>query len=197
MRVLVISCHTDDAELAAGGTLSGLRNVYGYCPTYSHDYGQGFNTWEECDQAWKVLNIKKVKGVKENHNARDIDRQRLLDDLIKLRIAINPTLVITHGSKDVHQSHKIVHEESVRAFKHTSIFGFNHYWNCVNGTNDNYYVKLNQGEVDNKLKALECYKSQESRVYFNREYQLSYMRNTGLLVGSEYAEGYELIRWIN
>lgn len=192
MTVLVISCHTDDAELAAGGTISGLRNVYGYVPTFNYFT----HTQQECDKAWKILNIRKVKGVSEDHHARQIDRQRLLDDLILLKERLRPTLVITHGSKDVHQSHQIVHEESLRAFKHTSILGFNHYWNCVNGTNDNYYVKLNQGEVDNKLKALDCYESQKSRVYFNKEYQLSYMKNTGLLVGSSYAEGYELIRWV-
>ena len=197
MTILVISCHTDDAELAAGGTISRLRNVYGYCPTYNFQYTSPNTTQKECDQSWKRLYIKKVKGVSEDHNARDIDRQLLLDDLIKLNVMLKPSLVITHGSKDVHQAHRVVHQESIRAFKHTSILGFNHAWNCVNGTMDNYFVRLKQGDVDNKMSALDCYKSQESRAYFNKEYQLFTMKQTGLLVGSEYAEGFELIRWVN
>jgi LmbE family N-acetylglucosaminyl deacetylase len=192
MRVLVISAHTDDAELAAGGTISGLRNVYGYVPTFYHFT----HTQQECIKSWKCLNIKKVRGVSEDHHAREIERQRLLEDLVFLRQVLKPSLVITHGSKDVHQAHKTVYEESVRAFKHCSILGYNHPWNCVNGSNDNYFVKLKQGEVDNKMKALDCYESQKQREYFNRDYQVSAMKATGLLVGSEYAEGFELIRWM-
>lgn len=194
MSVLVISCHTDDAELAAGGTISSFPNVYGYCPTLYHDYGNGFKTWEECIKAWGVLGIKKVGG--GSHHARQINRQELLDQLISINKTLKPTLVITHGSKDVHQSHQVVYQESVRAFKNTTIIGFNHPWNCVNGSNDNYFVALNECNVEMKMDALSCYESQKKRGYLNKDYQLSLLKTTGTLINTKYAESFETIRII-
>lgn len=194
MSTLVISCHTDDIELAAGGTISKLSNVYGYCPTLYHDYGQGFKTWEECICSWGVLNIKKVGG--DSHNAREINRQVLLDQLIRIKNTLKPTLVITHGSMDTHQSHQVVYQESVRAFKNTSILGFNHPWNCVNGTKDNYFSILTERNVEKKLQALSCYESQKNRMYFNPDYQKSLLTTTGSLIGEQYAEAFEIIRMI-
>lgn len=196
MSVLVISAHTDDIELAAGGTISGLTNVYGYCPTLHHDYGQGYNTANECRCAWGVLNINMVDGVKTDHHARSIDRQQLLDDLIKLKNQIKPRLVITHGSKDTHQSHQVVYNESLRAFKNCSLLGFIHPWNGQNGIEERYFIKIRQYHVTKKMQALSCYVSQSEKWYFDQDYQISLLRNKGKIVMSEFAESYELIRWI-
>lgn len=196
MKVLIISCHTDDIELSAGATVSGLDNVYGYVPTYYHDYGEGFETWGECDESWNRLGIKKVTGVMDTHHARQIDRQILLDDLIKLRTDLKPTLVITHGSYDTHQSHEIVYKESLRAFTNCCVLGYNHPWNCKKGTDDRLYIKNTQHQVDLKLSSLSCYKSQMNKWYFNKDWNYYRMKSNGYEINVTYAEKFEVIRWI-
>ena len=142
-----------------------------------------------------MLNIKKVGG-QPHHHAREIHRQALLDQLIRIKNNLKPTLVITHGSMDIHQSHQVVYQESVRAFKNTTILGFNHPWNCVNGTNNNYFVKLSERNVEKKLQALSCYESQKNRPYFKPDFQKNLLTNTGELIGEKYAEAFETIRII-
>lgn len=197
MKVLVISCHTDDIELAAGGMVTTFENVFGYVPTLAHVYDDNApNTRQECVNSWKILGIKAVNGVNIDHHARTIDRQLLLDDLIKLRNEIRPDLVITHGEMDTHQSHQVVHQESIRAFKGCSIIGYSHPWNCIKGTRNNIFYSLSPAQVNDKLMALECYKSQQNRPYFNLDYQLNKMIENGLNIGKQYAEAFEVIRWI-
>lgn len=196
MSVLAISCHTDDIELAAGGLISSLNDVYGYCPTYNHDYGHGFDTRSECNQAWGLLGIKRVDGVNVNHHAREIARQVLLDDLIKLRNEIQPELVITHGSFDTHQSHRVVYQESLRAFN-CSILGYNHPWNCREGIDERFYCRLSGHQVDKKLSALQCYESQKPKWYFDLNWQQHRLQGNGYLCGAKFAEKFEIIRWIN
>lgn len=196
MKALVISCHTDDIELGAGGMVSQLDNVFGYIPTLAHVYDNLANTRQECSKSWELLGIKMVNGVSIDHHARSLDRQRLLDDLIKLRNEIKPDLVITHGEADKHQSHQIVYNESIRAFKGCSILGYSHPWNCIQGTKNNWFYPLSKIQVDKKLSALACYKSQCKKAYFDPEYHVTKLQNNGLEINKEYAETFELIRWI-
>ena len=198
-NVLVISCHTDDIELGAGAYVSKLtRNgytVFGYVPTLAHVYDDAPNTANECMLSWDLLNITPVSGGNDHH-AREIDRQKLLDSLIKLRDSINPSLVITHGSMDTHQSHQTVYNESLRAFKRCTIIGYNHPWNCQNGTKNNVYKEVDEVNVTDKIKALKCYESQRERTYFSTDYQYYNLRKQGMDIGVRYAECFELIRWI-
>lgn len=193
MNVLVISTHTDDIELGAGGFVSKLRsqghNVVGCIPTW-----QAFPfTIEEMRLAWKVLGIGQI--IRGNRfGARDMNRQELLDYLIEIRISVKPDLVITHGSKDFHQSHRMVHEESIRAFKHCSILGYSFPWNELTGPSNSYFVELSQEHVDKKMLALSCYRSQKNRPYFSEDYQLSLLKINGLKINTKYAETFEVIR---
>lgn len=198
MKILVVAAHADDPDLAAGGFITKLtqegNEVIGYVASMFCE--RLACVFPELKSAWNRLGLKLLPHSKQDFDSRDIDRQLLLDELIRVRDIISPDLVITHGSVDCHQSHKVVHEESIRAFKHCSILGYSHPWNEVSGNKNDYFVKLTSEQAANKLIALKEYKSQSNRTYFSSDYQLNRMLQTGIMVNTEYAEAFETIRLI-
>jgi len=190
--ILCIGAHPDDIELGAGAYLAYTREPKkGLCCTIESDF-----SWmaPEMFEAWKILEIENI-NCDQNFTLRNFDRQGLLETLYKLR-EHKPRIVITHGSMDTHQDHKVVHEESVRAFKYTTILGYNFEWNNVRGDNSNFYKAVDRRYVDLKLKAIACYDSQQHRNYFNPDYQLWLLKTNGMKCGVEFAEKFEVIRWI-
>jgi len=68
-------------------------------------------------------------------------------------------------------------------------------WNNLNFTN-NCHIKLEREHIEAKMNALACYKSQASRNYMNEEYFFGLAKTRGIQINSNYAEAFELIRWI-
>lgn len=199
MKVLVIGAHADDPDLGAGGYIAKLTSegheCIGYvaslfCPRLAHIV-------EELKLSWSTLGLKFLPQAKQDFDSRNIDRQSLLDELIKLREQLKPDMVITHSSADWHQSHQVVNTESVRAFKHTTMLGYSFPWNEVNGNKNDYFVTLSSDDAAKKLIALKEYKSQSERLYFSHDYQLNRLLQIGLMVNTQYSEAFETIRIIN
>ena len=96
---------------------------------------------------------------------------------------------------DVHQDHQVITNEAIRAFKNTTILGYELIWNSFEFKND-LYVSLDKLHVEAKIKALACYKSQNHRDYMSADFvnSLAYMR--GLQVSKKYCECFEVIRWV-
>jgi LmbE family N-acetylglucosaminyl deacetylase len=123
-------------------------------------------------------------------------RQEILEDLIKYRQEIQPVMVLVPSSNDTHQDHAVVHWEALRAFKKmSSILGYEHPWNNITFTAD-IFIKLKEQHLAAKLEALKHYKSQSDKNYFNEDYIRSLALTRGLNVDWQYAEAFELIRWV-
>ena len=96
---------------------------------------------------------------------------------------------------DLHQDHTTIAQEGLRAFKKTSILGYELPWNNLNFSTQ-CFVKITELNLDRKLKALSCYESQKFRDYASEEYIRSLARTRGTQIGKKYAEVFEVIRWI-
>ena len=79
----------------------------------------------------KFLGVDKTKVYKHAFPVREFPsvRQEILETLVKLNAEIKPELVFIPSSSDIHQDHKTLHEEGIRAFKYTSILGYEMPWN--------------------------------------------------------------------
>ena len=122
-------------------------------------------------------------------------RQEILEILIRLKEEIQPELVILPSVHDIHQDHHTVAMEGLRAYKRTTILGYELPWN--NYTFDHQvYVPLEEGHIKAKVQALKCYESQQHRNYANEDYIWSLARTRGIDINSAYAEVFELYRWI-
>jgi len=204
-RILALSPHTDDAELGCGGTLSRFieegKDVYyvalSSCEKSIPDSYRMDILRKEVEEATKILGLPEenllVLGYEVRHFPRM--RQEILDTLIRIRDKYKPDLVLTPSLHDLHQDHKTTTEEALRAFRTSSILGYELPWNNI--TFDTLaFVLLEERHVKKKIEALKCYQSQSHRKYLNEEYITSLARSRGVQIGKEYAEVFEVMRWI-
>jgi N-acetylglucosamine malate deacetylase 1 len=203
-KILFLSPHTDDAELACGGTINKFieekKEVY-YVAFSSAEKSVSKELdskilIKECLEATATLGIKSKNVTLFNYEVRNFsyNRQDILEDLIKIRNKINPDLVFLPSSSDVHQDHQVIHGEGIRAFKtSSSIFGYEHPWNNLTFTTD-VFIPLTNNQIERKINALKKYGSQNDKPYFQEEYLKSLLIIRGTQIVKPYAEAFELIR---
>lgn len=202
-NILVLAPHTDDGELGAGGFLSklatnGANIKYVAFSSAAESLPEGFpkdTLVKEVKLATSVLGISDI-AIK-NYPVRNFDlhRQEILDDLIKIRKENNFDLVLIPSTSDVHQDHQVIMQEGIRAFKNTTILGYELIWNSFDFKN-HLYVKLDEADIMAKVNALQKYASQAHRPYMSEEFVRSLAYTRGLQVNHKYAECFEVIRWV-
>lgn len=204
-KILVLAPHTDDGELGCGATLSKMLKMgnevfyvaFSSCrESVSSDLPANILEIELMD-AMRKLGIKEENVQVLDFSVRNFgsERQRVLDCMIEMNKRISPDLVFMPSTNDTHQDHKVIAEEGVRAFKHTSILCYEVPWNNFQFSNQVFSV-VDVDDVKNKIEAVRCYKSQEHRVYTTDEYIRALLITHGVQCGTKYAEVFETPRWI-
>lgn len=204
-RVFVLSPHTDDGELGAGGFISKLieenKEVYYFAfSTAEESVPTGFPKdilKTEVKEATNRLGINQENVLIFNFQVRKLNyvRQEILEILIKYRNKFKPDLVLMPCLNDVHQDHETIASEGLRAFKNSTILGYELIWNNLTFSTTSC-VELNKGQIEKKIFALKAYKSQEFRPYMSKEFIYSLAKTRGVQFGLEFAESFEVIRWI-
>ncbi len=204
-NVYVLAPHTDDGELGAGGTISKLielgANVFYFAfSTAETSVPDGFPKdilKTEVMNATKKLGIPKKNVIIYNYEVRKLNyvRQEILEDLIKHRKMLKPDLVLMPSLHDIHQDHSTIAQEGLRAFKNSTILGYELIWNNLTFDTTSF-VKLDKIHIQSKCNALKEYKSQGTRDYMSEEFIFALAKTRGVQIGVEYAESFEVIRWI-
>lgn len=204
-NVYVLAPHTDDGELGAGGTIARLiehgANVYYFAfSTAEQSVPKNFPQdilKKEVVNATAKLGIKKENVITYDYEVRKLNyaRQEILENLIKQRNKLNPDLVLMPSLHDIHQDHSTIAKESIRAFKNTTILGYELIWNNLD-FNTTSFVKLDIKHIQTKCDALKEYKSQGYREYMSEEFIFSLARIRGVQIKAQYAESFEVIRWV-
>ena len=204
-KVLIVAPHTDDAEFGCGATISRMvkegLNVYiatfSACEKSVPSQYQSDILITEFKEASKALGVKSINTFLYAYEVRIFNekRQQILQDLIELRNNLNPDLVMIPSESDIHQDHKTIYFEAVRAFKFSSILGYEMPWNNLSFQSSSF-VFLSELHILNKIKALKKYKSQSNRPYANEEFIRSLARTRGVQINTKYAEAFQVIRWI-
>ena len=204
-NVLVLAPHTDDGELGAGGTIArliehGANVYYAAFSTAEESIPEGMpkDTLKvEVSEATKRLGIPEENLMIYNYEVRKLSyaRQEILEELIRIRKNMVFDLVLMPSMKDIHQDHTTIAQEGVRAFKTTTILGYELIWNNLSFSTTSF-IKLDRKHVEAKAYALGAYHSQSSRDYMSREFIFSLAKTRGVQIGAEYAESFEVIRWV-
>ncbi|MGV6860138.1 MAG: PIG-L deacetylase family protein [Putridiphycobacter sp.] len=205
-KVLVLAPHTDDGEFGCGGTINKLveegNDVYyvafSACEQSVLSKYPSDILITEVKAATKVLGIKPENLFLLKYNVRTFNykRQEILDDIIKIRNKIQPDLVFIPSLTDLHQDHKTIADEALRAFKFTSILSYEMPWNNIS-FNTSCFYKLSESNLQAKIDALKKYQSQSHRPYANSNFIKSLATVRGVQVNTKYAETFEVLRWIN
>jgi LmbE family N-acetylglucosaminyl deacetylase len=167
-RALVLAPHTDDGEFGCGGTMARLvengaevRQIAFSIATRSLPEGFPPDTLaKECAAATAELGIPA-----DNLTVLDFDvrtfpehRQEILELLIEVWNDYRPDCVFQPSVHDVHQDHQTVAAEGLRAFKRTTILGYEIPWNNFDFSYQAYFA-LEQRHIERKVAALEHYAS--------------------------------------
>jgi LmbE family N-acetylglucosaminyl deacetylase len=204
-NIFVLAPHTDDGELGAGGAIAkfleqGANIFYFAFSTANESVPAGFPSdilKKEVFDATKLLGIPKDNVIIYNYEVRKLSyaRQEILENLISLRSKINPDLVLMPSLNDVHQDHSTIAQEGLRAFKNTTVLGYELIWNNLTFSSS-AFVELQKGHLQKKIDALKAYKSQADKVYMKEDFIRSLARARGVQINVEFAESFEVIRWM-
>lgn len=205
-KILILAPHTDDGEFGCGGTINKFINeghevfyvAFSACeqsvlPQFPSDI-----LITEVKAATKILGIKPENLILLKYKVRTFNfkRQEILDDIIKLKLKIQPDMVFIPTLTDLHQDHQTIANEALRAFKYITILSYEMPWNNIS-FNTSSFFKLNDENINSKINALKKYKSQAHRPYANEEFIKSLATVRGVQINTKYAETFEVIRWIN
>ena len=204
-RVLILAPHTDDGELGCGGTIArfieeGKEVYYAAFSVAEKSVPEGFpkNILEiEVRKAMKILGVSESNLLIYKYEVRTFSyhRQEILEDIISLRKELQPDLVFIPSPNDLHQDHKVIAEEGIRAFKKSTILGYEMPWNNIS-FNTISFIPLEERHIKKKIDALRCYETQRYRSYLNEDFIRSLARTRGTQIEVEYAEAFEVIRWV-
>jgi len=204
-KILVLAPHTDDGELGCGASIHKFASegkevfyvAFSICTKSLPEHMHPMTLANEVKKATEILGVKKENLVLFDFDVRHFPshRQEILEEMVKLNASIKPDLVLMPNVNDIHQDHQTIYAEGLRAFKQTTILGYELPWNNLIFTT-NTFIKLDEANIKQKIAALNEYKSQSARTYLNEDFIRSLARTRGVQIGTDYAEAFELVRWI-
>lgn len=204
-RVLVLAPHTDDGEFGCGGAISKLIESGNevFCTAFSACRQSVLPGLPPDILITEVKAASAVLGIVPDHlflydyevRTFNYRRQEILEDLIKLRKDVQPSVVLMPSVNDIHQDHHTIAEEGLRAFKQCSILCYEMPWNNLT-FNSSSFCTLDERHVERKVAALKEYRSQAHRPYANEEFIRSLAITRGVQIGTRYAECFDVMRWL-
>ena len=197
-RVLFLGAHPDDIELGCGALLHHIvRQTEVLCVTLSDNQKNPDlrDVKSEHFESMAMLGVSKEKIVLGPFTTRVFpdSRQEILEYFLKLRRDFNPDLIFIHSKQDVHQDHNTMTNEALRAFRGTTVLGFD-VVRSSHGFFPHFLVEVNEEDVNKKIEALSKYETYRDRYYFNNELTRSIMVRHGALAECPFAEGFDILR---
>ena len=162
-RALVLAPHTDDGEFGCGGTMA--RLVEGGCEVRYVAFSIATRSlppgFPPDTLAREVREATAELGIPESHlTVHDFDvrtfperRQDILELLVALWEEWRPDVVFQPSHHDVHQDHQTIAQEGLRAFKRTTILGYEIPWNNFDFSYGAYFA-LERRHVERKVAAV-------------------------------------------
>ena len=162
-RVLVLAPHTDDGEFGCGGTMArlveaGVEVHYHAFSIATRSLPPGFapdTLAREVREATSELGIAEAQLRVHDFDVRTFPerRQDILELLVEIWEELKPDAVFQPSHHDVHQDHQTIAQEGLRAFKRTTVLGYEIPWNNFDFSYG-AYVGLEQRHLERKVAAL-------------------------------------------
>jgi LmbE family N-acetylglucosaminyl deacetylase len=200
-RLCFIGAHPDDIELGCGALIAHVaKQTDVLCVTLSDNQKnpalKTIVAEHRCSMA--VLGVPEQNVIVGSFETRRFPhfRQEILEYMIDLNRNYRPEIVFVHTKADIHQDHATVTEEALRAFRGTTVLGFDVLRSSY-GFFPNFLVDVNETDVEAKLAALAEYKTYATKYYFNPEITRATLIRHGALAERPYAEGFDILRVIS
>ena len=199
-KVCFIGAHPDDIEIGCGALIAHISaKTEVRCYTLSDNQKNPLlkNVVDEHYASMAVLGVPKENVIVGEFQTRHFPqaRQEILEYLIDINNSFHPEIVFVHTKSDIHQDHATVTEEGLRAFRGTTVLGFDVIRSSY-GFFPNFLVEVSAEDVKRKIDALAEYKTYESKYYFDPEVTRATLIRHGALAERPFAEGFDILRII-
>ncbi len=199
-RILIIGAHPDDIELGCGALISHINDSAAVCCVTLSDNQKnpGLKALpSEHFQSLQLLGVKKEDIILKDFETRRFPqfRQEILEYLIGLNGQFLPDVVFVHTRSDLHQDHVTTTEETLRAFRGTSVLGYDVIRSSY-GFFPTFFIEVTEKDVENKISALAQYKTYAGKYYFEADVTRATLIRHGALAEKKFAEGFDIFRII-
>jgi len=199
-RVFFIGAHPDDIEIGCGALIANIqKNTEVFCITLSDNQENPLlkNVVREFHSSMHILGVDDDHIFLEKFQTRLFKkfRQEILEYLFFMNKKYQPDMVFVHTNSDLHQDHGTVTQESLRAFRGTSLFGYDVIRSSY-GFFPTFLVEVKENDVEKKIKALAAYQTYKDKYYFDPELTRAILIRNGAIAEKKYAEGFDILRII-
>jgi LmbE family N-acetylglucosaminyl deacetylase len=196
-RVLAFGAHPDDVEVGAGGLLARLRSCGAQVVVAVTSCPTEVNTrMLEATEGARVLGAKliMVHGDRQGR-VEDVPMHELVGRYDKIVAEVNPDLVLTHSSSDLHWDHGLVNRATISALRRAPCdllaFTSSYELNAHSRVLGTCFADITKS-VEVKLEAIRKHKTQLPKLSLDSTLDLA--RAMGRICGVEYAEAFEVLR---
>jgi len=197
-KFLFLGAHPDDIELGCGAFLAHIARLAEVrCITLSDNQKNPLlkNVPAEHFKSMAVLGIPKENVILDQFETRNFprDRQQILEYLYSVNHEYHPDTVFVHSLADIHQDHRVVTEEALRAFRGVTVLGFDVFRSSY-GFFPHLLVEVEEKDVATKIQALAQYETYADKYYFSPDVIRATMVRHGALAEKPFAEGFDILR---
>ena len=212
MRILAVGAHPDDVELGCGATLALFKRkgheVYVLVLTKGEASGDPTVREKECEQSARAIGVDKL-FFGDLRDTKISDGVETIMEIERFISQISPDIVFGHSYKDGHQDHRNTGMATLSAARNAKKVLLYESPAALRDFCPQLFVDATS-TFDIKLKALEAFGSQASKVYFRgnnshgEERKFPFVSNAveglarfrGFQAGVELAEAFEVGKFL-
>lgn len=197
-KVLFLGAHPDDIELGCGALLAHIASqAEVLCVTLSDNQKNPAlkDLVGEHRRSMAELGVGPERIVLGEFETRYFprDRQQILEYLYDLNRQHRPEIVFVHTQSDIHQDHGVTTVEAMRAFRGTTVLGFDVLRSSY-GFFPQFLVEVTAEDAERKVRALRQYTTYCDKYYFDPDVIRATLIRQGALAEVAFAEGFDAIR---
>jgi LmbE family N-acetylglucosaminyl deacetylase len=206
-KILAIGAHHDDVELGCGGSLLKWGSLgheitvltasrSGYCDAQGHTIRSNAIAREEGRKAADFMGAKLIEGGFETFALEFSEPLNCL--ILEALECIRPDIVLTHWSGDVHHDHQAVALSTLHCCRHVPrILMYRSNWYSSDRTFQARFLVDISKTFEQKRTLIDIYASERRRTgALWEQYIASQSRWLGHQAGVSYAEGFEVVKWL-
>jgi LmbE family N-acetylglucosaminyl deacetylase len=199
-KVCFIGAHPDDIELGCGALISHISKLADLLTITLSDNQKNSDLKNVVDEHYRsmtILGVPRENIIVGQFETRRFPhaRQEILEYLIELDRIHHPEIVFVHTRADIHQDHNTTTEETLRAFRGTTVLGFDVLRSSY-GFFPNFLVEVDEKDVESKLRSLAEYHTYANKYYFDPAITRATLIRHGALAERPFAEGFDILRII-
>ncbi|HCS40719.1 MAG TPA: hypothetical protein DIW44_14200 [Anaerolineaceae bacterium] len=199
-KVCFIGAHPDDIEIGCGALIAHIASQTEVkCVTLSDNQKNPLltNVVKEHYNSMAVLGVPKENVIVCEFETRRFpeQRQEILEYMFKLNQDFRPEIVFVHTKADIHQDHATVTGEALRAFRGTTVMGFDVVRSSY-GFFPSFLVEVTEADVEKKIAAMAEYHTYDNKYYFDPAVTRATLIRHGALAERPFAEGFDILRII-